>query len=74
MSTDELEVEALKLAPHDRARLAEKLLQSLETLSDEENARLWAEEAQRRDHAWDGDPSIGRPAPDVFRDARARLK
>ena len=74
MSTDELEVEALKLAPQDRARLAEKLLQSLETLSDEENARLWAEEAQRRDQAWDGDPSMGRSAADVFRDARARLK
>jgi hypothetical protein len=74
MSTEELEVEALKLAPRDRARLAEKLLQSLESLSDEENAKLWAEEAQRRDQAWDADPAMGRPAADVFRDARARLK
>ena len=74
MSTEDLEVEALKLAPQDRARLAEKLLQSLESLSDEENARLWAEEAQRRDQAWDTDPTMGRPAADVFRDARARLK
>jgi len=74
MSTDELEVEALKLAPQDRARLAEKLLQSLEGLSDEENARLWAEEAQRRDQAWDVNPGMGRPAADVFRDARGRLK
>jgi putative addiction module component len=74
MSTEELEVEALKLAPQDRARLAEKLLQSLESLSDEENARLWAEEAQRRDQAWDADPTMGRLAADVFRDARARLK
>jgi len=74
MSTEELEVEALKLAPRDRARLAEKLLESLEGLSDEENARLWAEEAQRRDQAWDRDPTAGRPAADVFRDARARLK
>ena len=45
MSIDELETEALKLAPAARARLAEKLLESLETLSDEENAQLWAEEA-----------------------------
>jgi hypothetical protein len=73
MSAEELEVEALKLAPQDRARLAERLLRSLESLSDEENARLWAEEAQRRDQAWDAD-TIGRPAVDVFRDARARLK
>lgn len=49
MSTGELEVEALKLAPQERARLAEKLLESLENLSDDENARLWAEEAERRD-------------------------
>ncbi|HZT77570.1 MAG TPA: addiction module protein [Vicinamibacterales bacterium] len=74
MSTEELEIEALKLAPRDRARLAERLLHSLETLSDEENARLWAEEAQRRDQAWDANPSSGRPADEVFRAARARLK
>ncbi len=74
MSTEELEVEALKLAPQERARLAEKLLESLENLSDDENARLWAEEAERRDQAWDVDPTMSRPAADVFRDARARLK
>jgi putative addiction module component (TIGR02574 family) len=74
MSTEELEVEALKLPPKDRARLAQKLLHSLETLSDEENGRPWAEEAQRRDEAWDANPSGGRHADDVFRDARARLK
>jgi len=74
MSTEELEIEALKLAPRDRARLAERLLQSLENLSDEENARLWAEEAERRDRAWDANPSVGGPVYSVFRDARARLK
>jgi hypothetical protein len=74
MSTDELELEALKLAPRERARLAEKLLESLETLSDEENARIWAEEAQRRNDAWDRDPTLGRPAANVIRDARARPK
>jgi hypothetical protein len=74
MSTEELDVDALKLGPRDRARLAAKLLKSLETLSDEENAKLWIEEVQRRDQAWDGDPSMGRPAAGVFRDARARLK
>jgi hypothetical protein len=74
MSTEELEVEALKLAPQERARLAEKLLESLENLSDDENAKLWAEEAERRDQAWDQNPALGRKAADVFRDARARLK
>ena len=74
MSTAELEIEALKLSARDRARLAERLLQSLETLSDEENAKLWAEEAERRDRAWDANPGIRVPADEVFRDVRARLK
>ncbi len=74
MSTEELEAEALKLAPQERARLAEKLLESLEHLSDDENARLWAEEALRRDHAWANEPTTSRDAAEVFRDARARVK
>jgi hypothetical protein len=73
MRTEDLETEPPKLAPRERARLAARLLQSLEKLSDEENARLWAEEAERRDCGWDANPSIGRRADDLFR-ARARLK
>jgi len=73
MSIDELEEAALKLKPEGRARLAERLLDSLENLSDEENSRLWAEEAERRSAAWDKAPSSGRPADEVFRDAKARL-
>ncbi len=73
MSIDELEGEALKLSPQARARLAAKLLESLESLSEEENARLWAEEAQRRAEAWEASGNSGRAAPDVFRDAKARL-
>jgi hypothetical protein len=72
MSTEELVHEALKLAPHERARLAERLLESLENLTDEENTHLWAEEAQRRDAAWD--EMTARPATEVLRDARNRLK
>lgn len=39
---------AMSLDVHDRANLAERLLASLEELSEEEAERLWAEEAQRR--------------------------
>lgn len=39
---------ALSLGVHDRAALAERLLASLEDLSEEEAELLWAEEAQRR--------------------------
>ena len=72
MRTEELEHEALKLAPRDRARLAERLLRSLESLTDDENSVLWVEESQRRDAAWDD--AVARPATDVLKDARTRLK
>lgn len=74
MSIDELEAEALKLDTSNRARLAEKLLASLEDLSEEENARLWAEEAVRRDAVWDQTAEASRLAQEVFRDARDRLE
>ena len=74
MSVDELEAEALKLDPSSRARLAERLLASLDELSQQENAQLWAAEAQRRDAQLDADPSAGRPADDVFREAWSRIK
>ena len=47
-SVQELEAEIMKLDLTARAALAEKLLQSLEDLSDSENERLWLDEALRR--------------------------
>jgi putative addiction module component len=40
--------EALELKLDDRAALAEKLLRSLEGISEAENERLWLAEAERR--------------------------
>lgn len=74
MSIEELEAEALKLNPPARARLAERLLESLETLSEEENAKLWAAEAERRDQGWTAGASQERPSSEVFSDARTRLE
>lgn len=74
MSNEEIEAEALKLDPRARARLAARLLESLESLSDQENERLWAEEADRRDADWDKASGVIRPASDVLRDARAKLE
>lgn len=68
-----LETEALKLNPRSRARFAEKLLQSLETLSETENERLWAEEAQRRHEELETGTAVARAAEEVFREAKARL-
>jgi hypothetical protein len=73
MSIKEIETAALKLIPKQRARLAEKLLESLEDLSEEENQRVWAQEAERRDAAWDAKTDGGRTAKRVFRNARAKL-
>lgn len=74
MRLDEVEAEALRLEPSARAKLATKLLASLEKQTDEENLRLWADEAERRDQAWDASGEVGHSASDVFREARARLK
>jgi Putative addiction module component len=64
---------ALKLEPDERAHLAETLLLSLETITEQENTRLWIEEAKRRDAELDEHPSKGRPSIDVFRDAASRI-
>jgi len=74
MSVEELESEALKLAPQSRARLAERLLASLDELSEQESAQLWAAEAQRRDAEMDSVRDSSRPAEAVFADAFSRIK
>ena len=73
MTDEQLENEALKLRPAARAELAEKLLKSLEDLSDEEIERLWAEESVRRDAELDSGTASMRDAEEVFKDARARI-
>jgi hypothetical protein len=44
MSIKDIEAAVLKLIPKDRARLAGKLLESLEDLSEEESEIIWAQE------------------------------
>ena len=73
MTIEQVENEALKLNPQARARLAEKLLRSLDDLPAEEIEQLWAQEAVRRDAEIDSGGASLRDAEDVFRDARTRL-
>ena len=73
MGFEELEAAVLKLEPKARARLAGRLLDSLEDLSPEENARAWAQEAQRRADALDAGTLTARSAEAVFRDAQALI-
>jgi hypothetical protein len=56
-----------------RAKLAKMLLRSLDDGSEEEIARLWAEEALKRDEELDSGKATARDAEDVFRDLRARF-
>ena len=48
ISLEELETHALKLDLAARAALAEKLLRSLDELTEAENEQLWLIEAKRR--------------------------
>ena len=74
MSEEQLAAAALSLDPESRARLAEKLLESLYDAEDKRLEQIWAEEAKRRDAEWDTDPSTGRAAVDVLREARSKLR
>ena len=47
-AAEEVEADAMLLGLDDRARLAEKLILSLDAPPDEENLRLWVGEAARR--------------------------
>jgi putative addiction module component (TIGR02574 family) len=73
MSIEDLEATVLQLDPKDRARLATKLLHSLEEFSEQELTQVWSEEAQRRNAELDADPDAEIPAEQVFREARSRL-
>ncbi len=73
MTIEQVENEALKLKPEARAELAQKLLRSLEDLSEDEIEQLWVKEAVRRNAEIDSGSATMRDAEDVFRDARSRL-
>jgi putative addiction module component (TIGR02574 family) len=69
---EEIEGELLRLTPAARASLAKKLLDSLEDLSEEENERLWAEEADARYVDFKAGRTTASPGDEVFARARAR--
>ena len=48
MTVQHIEKQLLKLDANSRAKLASKLLSSLDELSEEENEKIWAQEAFRR--------------------------
>jgi putative addiction module component (TIGR02574 family) len=72
ISAEQVEAEALQLPAPQRARLAERLIASLDEDADHE--RAWAEEVQRRLTELQGGQVQAIPATDVLTEARARLR
>ncbi len=74
MNLKALEREALNLPPEDRAKLAQELLESLDSMSAVENERLWLDEADRRARQIDEGLAAPVSGEDVSRKARVLLK
>ena len=74
MTVQTIQKQAMKLGVRSRAKLATRLLQSLDELTEAENEQLWAEEALRRHELLLSGKAKSRPASEVFKNARARLK
>jgi putative addiction module component (TIGR02574 family) len=74
---DRVEQEALQLSTGDRARLAQRLLESLDedaTDTPEEVERAWEAETERRMAAYRAGQAIPLPSTHVVEEARARLR
>lgn len=76
MESDKRQIEdaALNLDAPSRARLAERLLRSLDDLGEEEADALWTAEAERRDAGMDESAHLGPSAEVVLRDLRANVR
>jgi putative addiction module component (TIGR02574 family) len=73
---EDVESAALDLSQTDRARLAHRLIESLDEEAGEdldEVQRLWAEEIERRVASYRAGDVATIPAAEVFAEARARL-
>ncbi|MFH1177199.1 MAG: addiction module protein, partial [Acidobacteriota bacterium] len=58
----------------ERARLAERLIESLDELSEDEAAEVWASEAERRLHAYRAGEVQAIAAEQVLREAEDLLR
>jgi len=69
-----LEAKALKLPPEQRARLAERLISSLDQSSDPDSEQLWIREAERRLEDLESGRVEAVPAERVIENARSSLR
>lgn len=73
MNDEQLDAEIMKLDLEARARLAEKLILSLDVPSDEETLHLWIVEAERRLRDLRDGRAKEISAEEVFRQARQAI-
>jgi putative addiction module component (TIGR02574 family) len=73
MNPEQLEAEIMKLNLDSRAKLAERIILSLDAPSDEENLRLWVLEAERRLKELREGKAREIPSEEVFRRARTAI-
>ena len=73
-SARELESKALKLSRKERARLAQRLISSLDKEVDADAEKLWLEEAERRLSELESGKIVGIPAEKVIKRARSALR
>jgi len=69
-----LESEVMKLSAKARARLAERLISSLDDHADPDSERLWLKEAERRLDELLSGKVAGISADEVFRKARSSIR
>jgi len=74
MTVKNIEKKVLELNAKSRSKLANKLLSSLEDLSETEIEKLWVEESLRRNEEVSKGKVKLRSAEDVFKNACARFK
>ena len=70
----ELESKALRLSRRERARLAQRLIYSLDQEVDADVEKLWLEEAERRLGELKSGKVAGIPAEKVIRKTRSALR
>jgi len=74
LTLNEIENESLKLSLHERAILAEHLIESIEPGDNTVSEELWVEEAEKRYQAYRAGRIKGKPADKVFKQAYERFK
>jgi putative addiction module component (TIGR02574 family) len=70
----EIESKALQLPPKERARLAERLISSVDLESDRNAEQAWLEEGERRLDELESGKVAGIPAEKVLEKGRSTLR